>query len=154
MDRGIKLPEQHRDFDRVHPLDVMTNLGLEVIQDRETQRQVRNVMPMGQEGEAILAELAIDSVVYHFNDKAIRHHEVEIEAKARDGSTVLRTVIESLIATYGPALQRWDYGKLATGKAIEELLNEGALEGLLDINNHLKPGAYDRIAGFLRPTGL
>ena len=142
--------QQRQDFDRVHPLEVMTSLGLEVIQDRETHRQVRNIVFVGEESRSALAELAIDSVVYHFGDQQICHHEVEIEAKVEDGSTALKTVIESLVAMYGSALRRWDHGKLATGKAIEKLLSEGALEGLLDINNNLKPVAYDRVDDYLK----
>lgn len=149
-DRKITLKQQSQDFHHMHPLDVMASLGLEVIQDRETQRQVRNIIFMGEEGGPVLAEMGIDSVVYHFSDQTICHYELEIEAKVRNGLTVLRTLIESLVAMYGPTLRGWDHGKLATGKAIEWLLNKGSLEGLLEIDNHLKPGAYDKMSAYLK----
>jgi inorganic triphosphatase YgiF len=141
--RGIELMEKRQGFDRAHPLEVMSGLGLIVIQDRETHRQIRNIVSVGAERSAVLAELAIDYVVYHFSDRQIGHHEVEIEAKAKGGSTASKTVIENLVATYGPALRRWDHGKLATGRAIERMLRERALQGLVDANDNLKPGAYD-----------
>lgn len=148
MDRNIRMPHKIHEFDVGEPVDVMFRLGLEVVQHRETHREVRNVVG-GETGNFILAELAIDSVVYHFNDRTTCHHEVEIEAKVKDASPVLRTVIEALIAMFGPTLRRWDYSKLATGKAIETLLSEGTLDRLLDASNNLKPAAYDKIAHLL-----
>jgi hypothetical protein len=153
VDREINILQQRQDFDDAHPLDVMASLGLEPIQDRENHRRVRNIIK-GAESSSVLAELAIDSVVYHFSGQEIWHHEIEIEGKAGGSSAVIKTVVESLIAMYGPALRRWGHGKLATGKAIEKMLSEGALEGLLDINNNLKPVAYDRIDDYLKRSNL
>jgi len=153
VDRGIELLRQRQDFDDAHPLDVMASLGLEVVQDRESHRQVRNVVSAGGESGSVLAELAIDSVVYHFGGREICHHEVEIEAK-EGNLAVVRTVAENLVAMYRPALRRWGHSKLATGKAIEKMLSEGVLEGLLDINNNLKPVAYDKIDDYLKRSSL
>ena len=152
VDRGIRILLQRQDFDYADPLDVMTSLGLEPVQDRESHRTVRNIVK-GEASDSVLAELAIDSVVYHFSDWEIYHHEVEIEAKEWRSSAVIKPVIESLAAMYGPALRRWGHSKLATGKAIEQMLGEGVLEGLLDINNNLKPVAYDRIDDYLKRSG-
>ncbi len=154
IDRGIKMLRQHQRFDYAHPLEVMISLGLEVIQDRETHRQVRNVVPIGDETNPVLAELAIDSVAYHFGDQDICLQEVEIEAKRRDVSEALQTVIESLLGMYEAALQKWAHSKLATGKAIEKLLSEGALNGLIDTNNNLKPVAYDKIDNYFKRGGV
>jgi len=150
MDRRIKMLPQRQDFDYAHPLNVLMSLGLEVIQDRRSYRVVRNIVPMGEESSPVPAELAIDAVVYHFSGQETRLHEVEIEAKVEDGSAVLNTMIKSLLAMYGQTLRTWDHGKLPTGKAIEKLLREGALEGLLDDNNNLKPMAYYKIDSYLK----
>jgi hypothetical protein len=150
VDRGIKVPQPRQRFGDAPPLDVVAGLGLQVIQERSNHRKVRDVVLMGQESGLVLAQLVVDCVVYHFGAREIRHHEVEIEAKVRDGSPALKDVIESLVATYGPALQRWDHGKLVTGKAIEALLSEGALEGLLEPSGNLKPVAYDKIGSYLK----
>jgi inorganic triphosphatase YgiF len=154
VNRGIKVPQQHQDLDYAHPLDVMAGLGLEPVQDRESHRQVRNVVAAGEKSNSVLAELAIDSVVYHFGGQGIRHHEVEVEAKGGGSSAVIKPVVESLVATYGAALRRWDHSKLVTGRAIEKMLNEGALEGLLDIHNNLKPVAYDKIDDYLNQRSI
>ncbi|MFQ6102203.1 MAG: CYTH domain-containing protein [Anaerolineae bacterium] len=151
--RGIKMPQQRQDFDRTQPLEVMTSLGLEVIQERETHRQARDIVSAGEESR-LLAELAIDSVVYRFGDQQIHHHEVEIEVKAEGVFAAIDTVIETLVTICGPALRRWDHSKLTTGKAIEKMLGEGALQGLLDANSNLKPAAYDRIDDYLKHSGI
>lgn len=154
MDREIEVLQQRQKFDYAHPLNVMSSLELEVIQRRECQRKVRNIVHTGEESGPVLAELAIDSVVYHFSNHQVRHHEVEIEAKWEDGSTVIKIVIERLGEMCQQALRRWEYGKLATGKAIEKLLSEEALEGLLDSNNNLKPIAYDKVDDYLRHDNI
>lgn len=149
-DKGIELMQQHQSFEHTYALDVMSRIGLKVIQDREAYRRVRNIIPMGAASRRVLAELAIDSVTYHFSGQDVHLHELEIEEKAANMSTAIKTVIEGLLAIYGPVLRRWHHSKLATGKAIGELLMEGALEGLLDNNKNLMPAAYEKIDDYFK----
>lgn len=152
--RKVNLLSPGLDLNNIHPLDIMGRLGLTVVQDRELHRKIRNIIVVDGEGSSILAELAIDSVVYHFNDQSICHHEIEIETKAKGNFTVLKTVIGSLMAMYGPMLRKWCHSKLITGKVIEKLLDEGALDGLLDVNNNLMPRAYDKIDEYLKRNSI
>jgi inorganic triphosphatase YgiF len=148
IDMGLQMPEQRPDFDPNYPLSFMANLGLQVVQDRETHRQVRDIVP---DGECIaLAEMAIDSVVYHFTGQDIRHYEVEIEAKEEANPEAIKAMIEGLIEIFGPAVRRWNCGKLTTGNAVENMLSKGILEGLIDSKNNLKPVAYKLIAYYIR----
>ncbi len=140
----IKVLQQHREFYDADPLKVMKRIGLNVFQDRKTRRQARDII--SQEGGPMLAELAIDSVVYRLGDREVCHYEVEVEAKEKDGPAVLGAVVKSLAERFEPELQGWDHSKLAVGLAIREWLDAGALQGALDENNNLKPVAYDRIA--------
>jgi hypothetical protein len=94
--------------------------------------------------------MAIDSVTYTFGKQKILHYEVELESKMRGGANVVKAVSENLLKMFDPALRRWDYGKLATGKAIQKLLDEGVLEGLVDGKNKLKLSAYDKIEEYLK----
>ena len=150
MGKKIKMLQQRQDF--AHPVvDIMKSLELEVVQERKTNRQIRNIV-LSKSGP-VLAELAIDSVDYHFSNQTICHYEVEIEVKVREGS-VIETTSESLVEMYGTTLRRWNHSKLATGKGVENLLYEGALEGLLDSNNNLKPVAYDKIYDYLTRSGI
>jgi hypothetical protein len=147
--QGITLPQPNEGTDYGDPLGVMPILGLEVVQRRETQRSVSNVVRSRRKCTPVLAELVIDRVEYHFADRSVRHYEVEIEAKTDDGSKVVKTVIKRLPKMYKRELRRWNWGKLVTGKAVEELLSDGVLEGLLDVDRNLRPPAYDKIREFL-----
>ena len=146
--KGFRIPKESSDHS--HPRGVLEKMGLKVIQDRHTQRHVRNIILSGEDQWPVLAELAIDSVTYHPEDGEIRHHEIEIEAKIRDGKTAVKAVAESLLEKNSDALKEWAHSKLATGKAIKHLSKKGALEGLIDSNNNLKPSAYDKIDGYLK----
>ncbi len=149
-DSNIQIPYKFNDLHRDNPLDFMLSIGLELLQERETQRELRNII-RSETRSLILAEMAIDSVAYNLKELPVWHYEVEIEAKVREeASQVLQTVIENLIAMFGAMLRSWDHSKLATGKAIEKLLAEGALEGLIDVHNNLEPVAYDKIDEYLK----
>ena len=148
-DRGIETPKQGR-FSEGHPQQVLKDLGFQVIQDRETHRQVRDIAGADKEGSPVLAELAIDSVHYRLGGKEIRHHEVEIESKTETGVRVIAPLIAALTAMFGDVLRAWDHSKLAIGFALEEFLNRGDLEGLLDPDGNLTPAAYDQIDDYLR----
>ncbi|MFQ5825472.1 MAG: CYTH domain-containing protein [bacterium] len=148
-ERNIKLLQQDLEFAFEHPIDVLTHLGLKIIQDRETYRKIRNIVTMGEKNRKVIAELAIDLVKYHFSNQEVFHHELEIEAKMKNGLVMLKNIIEKLVTTFGPELRLWKHGKLVTGKAIEKLLSEGTLIGMLDENNYLKPIAYDIIEEYL-----
>jgi hypothetical protein len=147
--RDIKILQPCQDLGYAHPLDIIADLGLEVVQDRETHREVRNIIE-NRESNLILAELAVDSVIYHFRNQKIRHYEVEIEEKTENGSAVLRIVSENLIQMFTPALRKWVFSKLVTGKIIEKLLRAGSLKRLLDMDNNLKPAAYTKIEDCLK----
>jgi uncharacterized protein YjbK len=149
-DAEVEIPQQASDFENVHPSDVMASLGFRVIQDRVNRRRINNIAHSPDETGTVLAEMAVDSVAYHFSSQDIRHYEVEIEAKSDNGSEAVSAVIEGLIDIYGPALRRWNYGKLTTGGAIEEMLAKGTLEGLIDPGNNLRPVAYRLIDYYLR----
>lgn len=140
--RGVKIQEQYSKC--VYPPDTMKSLGLLLIQNREDHRQIRNIVHTGQEN-AILAEMAIDSVIYHFDIRDIHHYEVEIELKPEGEFSLIKNVLESLIAAFNPHLRKWGHGKLTTGKVIERMLKEGALDGFINPDNTLKPSAYNLI---------
>ncbi len=136
-DRGIRL--ESADPGESDPRDILKILGLVVIQDRETKRKPREVVSVRGE---ILAEVAIDSVTYHFEEANIMLDEVEVESKSKNGKEAVDEVIENLTLAFGPELQRWRSGKLSTGMKIERLLRNGSLDGLLQ-EGRLKLDAYN-----------
>jgi inorganic triphosphatase YgiF len=136
-------------LDGDYPLDVMAGLGLLTIQHRENHRQVKNVVKMDTASGPALAELAIDSVVYHLAPQKVRHYEIEIEAKAEGGLQAVQDITESLVEAYPIKLLKWGHDKLSTGRAVQELLSSGGLAGLLDSDRNLKPAAYAEIHSLL-----
>ena len=127
------------------PVAALRAMGLEALQERATHRRLRNALG---EGGAVLAELAIDAVTYRLDAGTIRHHEVEIEAKAPEGAAYLPRALEALRARFGAALLPWLHGKLETGLAIPRLLAAGDA-GALVAGGHLTPDAYPRLAALL-----
>ena len=127
------------------PVAALRAMGLEALQERETHRRLRNALGGGG---AVLAELAIDAVTYRLDAGAVRHHEVEIEAKAPEGAAYLPRALEALRARFGASLLPWLHGKLETGLAIPRLLAAGAARPLV-IGGCLTPDAYPRLAEIL-----
>jgi hypothetical protein len=150
-DWGIEMLPPDQGFDVKSPRDDLMNRGLKVVQDRRTLRHVRDVVRVGEEGGPRLAELAVDSVVYHLDGTKIRHYEVEIEAKTEAGLRPLKPLIDGLMNMFGgEVLEKPEYSKLAVGFALQALLRTGALEGLTDLDGNMKPAAYDKIDEYLR----
>jgi uncharacterized protein YjbK len=63
--RGVSPLLKSQAFDRASPLELMARLGLLIIQHRENHRYVRDVVTTDTAAELVVAELAIDSVIYH-----------------------------------------------------------------------------------------
>ncbi len=142
--RGVRVPGRFRAIAASSPLEAMRFLGFEEIQDRETARLTRGVVE-GDRDAPVLAEVAIDSVLYHLPGVRVRHREIEIEAKDEDGLAVAQTIAAVLLDRFKPALRSWGGSKLAIGAAIERLRCDGALGQYLDGNGNLLPAAYDRL---------
>jgi inorganic triphosphatase YgiF len=147
-DRGVGVPGSPGDLSSIDPTAVMASLGLEEVQARVTTRTPRGVVARG-EGTEPVAELAIDAVTYRFREGQVRLHEVEVEAKGKGDASTVERITAGLLKAFPAQLQPWAYSKLATGKAIEKLLADGRLAGLLGRDNVLRSAAYERIAGLL-----
>ena len=144
IDKGIEIQHRESDFDHVCPSNVMQTQNLVIVQDRKTHRQVRHIIS-NQGSSPLLAELVIDRVTYCIRDLEIQHHEIEIETKVNHSPLGLRRLVEDLVTMCKPTLREWPHSKVAVGKAIEMLLNDGVLKNLIGCNNSLLPTAYDKI---------
>jgi inorganic triphosphatase YgiF len=146
--RGIALKKVDAVYQRDDPVKTLQRAGLRVIQDRLTQRRARNVLGTGRR---VRAELAIDTTTFFFGKQVVHLYEVEIEAKS--AHVRVSAMAQRLEKMFAPALQRW-FSKLATGKIIQTLLQQGILQKLLDEQNHLTPAALDRIEQEWRGASL
>lgn len=143
--RGVELqwPEPLAGF----PEDILQHAGLVIVQDRTCDRLVRDLLDAG--GTAVV-ELAVDRVHYRFGERVIEHTEVELESHG-DHANDLQRVVAGLREHFGSTLKSWEYGKIATGKAIERLLRSGDLDRhrWLDDHDRLKAPAYERVQSLL-----
>lgn len=148
LEADLALPE--RQFSDADPLAAMEATGLQLVQDRETRREVRNVSSV-RKPDLVLAELAIDRVTYHIGNHNISIFEVEVEEKAKGSSSVISDVTKALLQAYQPSLQKWSHGKFVTGLAIQRLLETEPADNLLG-QDRLKPEALGIIDRALRST--
>ncbi len=103
----------------------------------------------GDPGAGPVAELTVDDVAYQLPAGKARLLEVEVEAKGHGGMETVQSLLGALAEGFPDDLRPWPYGKLATGRAVEQLLADGRLEGLLDGDGRIRPAAHDLLAEFL-----
>ncbi len=141
---GVRTLGLFEETTALSPPEVMRALGFEEIQDRETDRMTRSAVEGDRDGP-VLAEVAIDSVLYHLPGVEVRHHEIEIEAKSWGGLSAAQNIAAALLERFKPALRSWSGSKLAIGRAIQMLQRDEALGQFLGKNGNLLPAAYDRL---------
>jgi inorganic triphosphatase YgiF len=146
--RGVELPTREA-AGAGEPLADLAALGLHPTQTRETTRTPRDVVERDDPGAGPVAELTLDDVAYQLPAARARLLEVEVEAKGRGGMETVESVLGALAERFPDDLRPWPYGKLATGRAVEQLLADGRLEGLLDGDARIRPAAHDLLAEFL-----
>jgi inorganic triphosphatase YgiF len=148
--RGVELPTPPPQGSGAgEPLADLAALGLHPTQTRETTRTPRDVVERDDPGAGPVAELTLDDVAYQLPAGRARLLEVEVEAKGPGGMETVQSVLGALAERFPDDLQPWPYGKLATGRAVEQLLAEGRLEGLLDGDGRIRPAAHNLLAEFL-----
>jgi inorganic triphosphatase YgiF len=145
--RGVELPISPEGAGAGEPLAELAALGLHPTQTRETTRTPRDVLE--GDGSVPVAELTVDDVGYQLPAGTARLLEVEVEAKGQGGTETVRDLLETLAAAFPDELVPWPYGKLATGRAVERLLADGRLEGLLDAAGRIRPAAHELLGEFL-----
>jgi hypothetical protein len=131
------------------PLADLAVLGLRPTQRRETSRTPRDVLDGTDPDAEPVAELTVDDVAFLLPAGTARLLEVEVEAKGEGGLETVQALLGALAEAYPEDLRPWQFGKLATGRAVERLLAAGRLEGLLDPDGRVRPAAHDRLAEFL-----
>jgi inorganic triphosphatase YgiF len=136
-------------FQSVPASTTLTTMGLNVIQERRTLREARDVTRKGKSSASTLAEVAIDRVTYTFPDIKVRLSEVEVEAKSPRSLTTVQEIANMLISKYQPILQQWFHGKFVTGLAIGKLLKIESLQSYL-VRGNLGPKAFELIDRTIR----
>ncbi|MBD3184093.1 CYTH domain-containing protein [Candidatus Poribacteria bacterium] len=148
---NVQIPESISSFDHTEPVEYMKKLGLNVIQYRENQRYILDIVS-SQDKSTVLAEIVLDTVIYHLDNYRVKHHEIEIESKnheENEGYQLIKILMEHILLTYHGHIQKWNYGKLTTGQALEKLLNEGKPDDILKEDKSIKPEAYKFLEHYL-----
>lgn len=125
------------------PAEGLRTAGLEVIQERFTNRQVRHVFV--STCESAIAEMDLDRVTYGFPGGRVVHLEVEIEAKTRAGKNALKELSDRLLSLFPRNLRPWDHGKLATGRVLGRLLEHSSWSDRVTADSHLAPSVYEEM---------
>jgi hypothetical protein len=147
--RGVQVGDAPEGAGAGEPLADLGGLGLRPTQLRETTRTPRDVLERGRLDAGPVAELTLDDVGYRLPAGTARLLEVEVEAKGSGGLETVQALLEALAEGFPGELRPWPYGKLATGRAVEQLLAAGRLEGLLGPDDRIRPAAHDLLAEFL-----
>lgn len=147
---GLAAPDPALDPSR-SPLEALRAAGFRVVQDRETLRRPAALV---RDGETV-AELVVDEVRYRVAGGTVVHREVEVEAaaSAEDPGALVGRAAEALADRFGAALRPWDHPKLATGRALERLAEQGGREALVDRGGRPRPSTYDRLERALEADG-
>ena len=135
------------------PTAVMSrHQNLSLVQERETERTIRNVAHKIGDDHLVVAEMAIDAVKYLFADidSPIRIYQIEIEEKAWGSHSIMGELADEFEDKFKSEIRRWNYGKLATGKAIKKLLGECDRKKIVDADDNLRPAVYDWIENYIR----
>ena len=143
-DLGIRgLPAKKPVSSTLTPSRVMSKMGLEIVQERHTTRDVRDILQRKKSGTRRIAELDIDRVTF-LGKPRVSIFEVEIEAKTAGSVKSVQQIAAELESSYSGFLRVWLHGKLVTGLAIKRLWTAGKLQKYLQ-NGKLKPEAFDMI---------
>ena len=100
---------------------VMKEIGMDVLEDQQVDRETKDIFPPGGDDGPALAELSIDSVSYHFRGTTVRLFELEIEAKSCHGSKALSR-FRDRPRGLDQSLGGWSFIKLETGRDPEKLI--------------------------------
>lgn len=129
-------------------IESIQSLGLQVVQDRYTHREIRNAIRNDGKFTKVLAQLAIDSVIYAIDGKDIHHYDIEVEEVNSLGALARKAIMESFASSiYNPSLIKWPYGKLVLGKGLEELFKDGDLPK--DEFDNLSIITYRKVEGMI-----
>jgi len=144
------IPFVEEDFDQADPVKTLTGLGLEVIQSRETERTLLDVVSADAKGRPLIGVMSLDRVCYEACKKSFFHYEIEVEAEEGTDHVYLGGFVESLKDAFPGDLCRWDHNKLITGRALEVLIEQGALSPASQTRGHIPEAWYDAIESWIR----
>jgi hypothetical protein len=128
----------------------LKRIGFEDIQIRNSIRTVIDITDNSDGKTKTIAEFDIDKIIYKLNHLDVFLFNIEIEKKDKDtNDEKLTTIYNNLRTEYGnDVLREWKHGKLALGKGIQKLNQNGKL--ILNENNHLNCSNLNDIEEYIK----
>ncbi|MCH8845068.1 MAG: CYTH domain-containing protein [SAR324 cluster bacterium] len=149
--RGVTCPAAHTPFEPERPQSSLESIGFSVVQERATLRRINHVFRIGEKGDRLVVEWAVDRVTYRFGPVCFLHYEVEIESKDSTAMEAYQNIARAVWSEFSDFLRPWEHSKLATGHALEalvvigELADSGEFEDVEAGPRNLTAADYDRI---------
>ncbi len=123
-------------------------LGFDKIQRRKNKRQLRLILPTNS--AQVLAELALDSLTLVFPQKEFYMYEIEIEARSELAIPAIQKMISDLLARFDQSIRIWEHSKLATGVAIQALMNQKQINTAIDRKDRLTLKTYQLLDDYFK----
>ncbi len=141
-EQGVRLPVHPAKKSALDPLRALANSGLEVLQERENVRKLRAIHHPAQRSK-ILAELALDTVHFHYGHQLILHFEIELESKQSEGISAVKKILQHLKRQHAGSVRPGFYSKLSLGLSLQKMSAQGMIEKFLGPQNQLLNSGYD-----------
>lgn len=144
---NIRFQGSERSYNK-DPKITFNNLGLIIIQNRKTIREILNAV--NKISGQIEFEFDIDTTSMLLNsNNEIRFSELEIESKKSGNEKKLDKIVGEVIKF--PEFMSWPHSKLETGMAIRKLFNNKLLDPKSDYDekNELKANGIRKISDLL-----
>jgi hypothetical protein len=130
-----------------NPVKTLEKLDFIIVQDRITQREMRDVVIQGSHES--LADFVIDEVHFQTSAGKVIHYEVEIEALAEKYIEHVHNLLKELQTRYPDDLRIWLYSKLETGEVIYQHANDLKKNSFITKSNFISKDGYKKIADLL-----
>lgn len=145
-----EIPFIEEDFDPADHLKTLTRLGLGVIQSRETQRTLLDIVFTDAKAHPVIGVISLDRVCYVAGGRNFLHYEIEVEAEEGTDHIYLKEFVDSLKEAFPGDLCRWDHNKLITGRSLEVLIEQGVLSPASQTGDLIPEAWYDAIESRIR----
>ncbi len=133
--------------DSLNAVSMLQQSGFKKIQERKNTRLIRYVFE-DRNFENPIAELATDSLTFILKETEIYSSEIEVELKRNTKVDVLKSLMDELLVLFAEDAQVWEFSKLSTGRAMQQLWDKGILQKTLDKKKSLTQKSYNIIREF------
>ncbi len=123
------------------PQDFFESFGLKIIHQRFNSRRLKNIVDENA-NDLILLEMALDQMTFPFREIELKLFEIELEQKSAQGGGAINFVKDFLLNRFGDELLLWQFSKLATGIAMQKLIQDDEFLVTIDSDGHLCEDSY------------